>query len=158
LNGALNKTVTDSRLSVRPILGHDADAFELTRVVQEDRVPLELDGTTACLFVRLLVVVQAGRCRTEFYTYRLQADSSRDSWLIRWDYRRDPPLADYAYPTAHVHVNSFFADGAPVAPIHVATPRLPLELVVRNLISDWGVKPRTDDWLTILQESAADFD
>lgn len=47
LNGALNKTVTDSRLSVRPILGHDADAFELTRVVQEDRVPLELDGTTA---------------------------------------------------------------------------------------------------------------
>jgi hypothetical protein len=62
----------DSRLSVTPIAGHDADAFELTRVVQEDR--------------------------------------------------------------------------------------LPLELVVRNLISDWGVKPRTDDWLTILQESAVDFD
>jgi hypothetical protein len=34
----------------------------------------------------------------------------------------------------------------------------PLELVVRNLISDWGVKPRIDDWLTILQESAVAFD
>jgi hypothetical protein len=42
--------------------------------------------------------------------------------------------------------------------VHVASRRVSLELLVRNLISDWGVKPRTDDWLTILQESAADFD
>jgi hypothetical protein len=37
------------------------------------------------------------------------------------------------------------------------TPRLPLELVVRNLVSDWGVKPRTEDWLPILEDSAKDF-
>ena len=145
-------------MSVRPITGHAAgEAFELTRVVNDDDAPLELDGTTVRLFVRLVVVVEDGRCRTEFSTYRLQADASRGSWLIRWDYRRDPPLADYAYPRAHVHVNSFFADGAPVGRIHVATGRLPLELVVRNLITDWDVKPRTKDWEAILDESAKSF-
>ncbi len=157
LNGALNRTVSDSRLSVVPIPGHDGDAFELTRVVEEARVPLELDGTKASLFVRLLVVVEDGRCRTESYTYRLQADALRSSWQIRWEYRRDPPLADYAYPRAHAHTNSFFADGSPLAPIHIVAPKLPLELVIRNLISDWGVEPRTDDWKAILEESAADF-
>jgi hypothetical protein len=141
---------------VRPIVGC-ADAFELTRVVDDEDAPLELDGTTARLFVRLVVVVEDGRCRTEFSTYRLQADVSRGSWMIRWDYRRDPPLADYAYPRAHVHVNSFFADGASVDRIHVATGRMPLEFVLRNLISDWGVKPRTGDWEDILDESAAGF-
>jgi hypothetical protein len=103
-------------------------------------------------------VVEDGRCRTESYTYRLQADASRDSWQIRWDYRRDPPLANYGYPNAHAHVNSFFADGSPVAPIHIATPKLPLELVVRNLISGWDVKPRADGWKAILEDSAASFD
>jgi hypothetical protein len=87
----------------------------------------------------------------------LQADPSTGSWLIRWEYVREPPRAEYAYPRAHVHVNGFFADGAPVARVHIATPRLPLELVVRNLVSDWGVKPRTEDWLPILEDSAKDF-
>jgi len=142
---------------VEPIVGYP-DAFELTRVVNDEDAPLELDGTTAHLFVRLVVVVEDGRCRTESYAYRLQADASRGSWLVRWEYRRDPPLADYAYPRAHVHVNSFFADGVPVGRIHVATGRMPLELVLRNLISDWGVKPRTEAWEAILKESAVDFD
>jgi hypothetical protein len=29
---------------------------------------------------------------------------------------------------------------------------------VRHLITDWDVKPRTDDWEDILEESAAGFD
>jgi hypothetical protein len=33
-------------------------------------------------------------------------------------------------------LNSFFADGSSLAPIHIVTPKLPLELVIRNLISD----------------------
>jgi hypothetical protein len=41
LNGAVNRTVSDSRLSVEPIAGYP-DAFELTRVVNGDDVPLEL--------------------------------------------------------------------------------------------------------------------
>jgi hypothetical protein len=156
LNGALNRTVTDSRLSVRPIAGYP-DAFRLARIVDGSDVPLEMDGQTAWLFAEHVVVVEDEKCRTESYSYRLQADASPGSWLIRWEYVREPPRAEYAYPRAHVHVNGFFADGAPLARVHIATARLPLELVVRNLISDWGVKPRTEHWLGILEESAEGF-
>ncbi len=110
LNGVLNRTVSDSRLSVEPIAGYP-DGFELTRVVGDDDAPLELDGTTARLFVRLAVVVEDGRCRTDSYSYRLQTDESPKSWLIRWEFVRYPPPGDYAYPRAHVHVNATFADG-----------------------------------------------
>jgi hypothetical protein len=157
LNGALNRTVSDSRLSVRPIAGY-LDAFELARVVNEDDVPLDLDGTALRLFVKQVVVIENGRCRTESYSYRLQTDVSRGSWLMRWEYVREPSEVNYAYPRAHVHVNGRFPNDAPIGALHIPTRRVPLELVVRHLISDWGVKPRTDDWLTILQESTADFD
>ena len=62
------------------------------------------------------------------------------SWLIRWDYRREPPLEDYAYPRAHVHINSFFANGAPMAP-YISSPPSVAGARLRNLISDWGVEP-----------------
>jgi hypothetical protein len=153
LNEVLNRTVSDSRLSVRPIAGHDADAFELVRIVDAGRVPCELDGTAAHLFVRLVVVVEDGRCRTESYAYRLQSGPSTGSWLIRWEYRRDPPRADYPYPRAHVHVNGTFPDGESIGRQHIPAPRMPLELVIRYLISDRGVKPRTDDWEAVLEDS-----
>ena len=72
-----------------PIPG-EPDTFKLTRLVEEDDVPLELDGTTARLFVQQIVVVQDARCRTESYIYRLQTDASPKSSLIRWDYVREP--------------------------------------------------------------------
>jgi hypothetical protein len=125
--------------------------------VGDDDASLELDGTTVRLFVRLVVVVVDGRCRTESYVYRLQTDESPKSWLIRWEYRRDPPVTNYPYPLAHVHVNGMFPDGKPIGHEHIPAPRMPLELVVRYLISDRGVKPRTDDWEAILEESAHGF-
>jgi len=52
-----------------------------------------------------------------------------------------------------------FADHVkPTNPKHIATARVSLELVLRNLISDWGVKPRSKDWEAILKESAKAFD
>jgi hypothetical protein len=156
LNGVLNRTVSDSRLSVEPIAGYP-DAFELTRIVNGDDVPLELDGTAAHLYVRQVIVVADGRCRTESYSYRLQAEESPKSWLIRWEYTREPSRADYSYPRAHLHVNGSFSDGAPAGRLHIPTERLSLELVVRHLITDWDVKPRSDDWEAILDESAEGF-
>ncbi len=148
--------MTDSRLSVEPIAGYP-DAFLVARVVDGDYVALELDGTAAHLFVQHVVVVEDDHCRTESYVYRLQTDASDSSWLMRWEYFREPPVADYPYPPAHVHVNGTFPDGQPIAREHIPTPRMPLELVIRYLISDRGVKPRTEDWLAILKESAARF-
>jgi hypothetical protein len=146
-------------LSVDPIAGYPTDdAFLVARVVDGDYVPLELDGTPAHLFVQQVVVVQNDRCRTESYVYRLQADATESSWRMRWEYFREPPVADYPYPLAHVHVNGTFPGGEPIAPDHIPAPRMPLELVIQYLISDRDVKPRSKDWEAILQESAADFD
>ncbi len=144
---------------MNPIAGHPADeAFLVARVVDGDYVPLELDGTAAHLFVQQVVVVEGDRCRTESYVYRLQADASESSWLMRWEYFREPPVADYPYPPAHVHVNGTFPGGEPIAGQHIPAPRMPLELVIRYLISDRGVKPRSEDWEAILEDSAAGFD
>lgn len=151
LNGVLNRAVSDSRLSVTPIAGYP-DAFEVVRIVDGDDASLELDGTTARLYVRQVIVVDDARCRMESYVYRLQADESPKSWLIRWEYTREPSRADYSYPRAHLHVNGSFFDGAPVGRLHIPTERLSLELVVRHLITDWDVKPRSDSWEAILDE------
>lgn len=142
---------------MRPIAGY-LDAFELARVVNEDDVPLDLDGTALRLFVKQVVVVEDGRCKTESYSYRLQTDVSRGSWLMRWEYVRDSPPANYAYPRAHVHINGKFPNEASIGGLHIPTRRMPLELIVRHLITDWGVKPRTDDWEAILDHSADAFD
>ena len=159
LNAVLNRTVSDSRLSVRPIIGHPAgdDAFDLTRVVEEDRVPLELDGTTARLFVRLVVVVVGDRCRTESYVFRFQEDDSRKSWLRRWEYRREPPDADYPYSLGHLHVRGTSPDGAAIDREHNPAPQMPLEEVIRYLIADSGVKPKNKGWKAILEESEKTF-
>jgi hypothetical protein len=130
------------------------DGFGLTRIVEGASAPLELDGTGLCLYVQHMVAVRDGKCRTDSYAYRLQRDVSLDSWLVRWEYVRDPPPTDYAYPRAHVHINGHFVDGPPTERVHIASRRVPLELVVGNLISDWGVKPRTNDWEAILEQSA----
>ena len=70
-----------------------------------------------------------GHCQTESYGYRLQADDSIESWLIRWEYFRDPPKPDYQYPRAHVHVNAQFPDNRPAGRLHIPSRRVPLELV-----------------------------
>jgi len=133
-------------------------AFKLTRVVDRDDAALELDGTKLRLFVQQIVVVGDKGPRTESYSYRLLDDESLGSALVRWEYEREPTDPDYSYPRAHVHVNGHFADGTPIDRRHIATRRVSLELVVANLISDWGVKPRSGDWEAILEESAKEFD
>jgi hypothetical protein len=156
LNRALNRTVSDSRLSIVP-LDDDGDAFQLTRVVDREDAPLELNGTAARLSVQQLVVVEDGRCRTESYVYRLQADESPKSWLIRWEYARERQHPDYPYPTAHLHVNGTFPDGTPIDRQHIPAPQMPLELIIRYLISDRGVKSKSKNWEAILEDSAKDF-
>lgn len=136
----------------------DSDTgFELTRLVDRASAPLELLGVSAHLFVRQLVEVVDGHCQTESYSYRLQVDETRDSWLVRWEYYRAPPRADYPYPLAHVHVNATFPDSRAAGRFHIPTARVPLELVITHLITEWGARPRTDDWRTVLNESIAGF-
>jgi hypothetical protein len=157
LNAVINGTVSDSRLSLIP-LPEDEDAFEITRLVERARSPLDLRGSSLRLFVRQMVVVVDGHCQTESYSYRLQSSESTKSWLIRWEYYRDLPRADYPYPLAHVHVNGAFEDGEAIARLHLPTRRIPLELVIWHLVAEWGVKARSGDWAALLQDSIVGFD
>ena len=101
LNGALNRTVSDSRLSVEPIVGYPVeDAFLVARVVDGDYASLELDGTAVHLFAQQVVVVVGERCRTESYVYRVQADASEASWLMRWEWPSTQPA-----PTRRRHAS-----------------------------------------------------
>jgi hypothetical protein len=157
LNGVLNRTISDSRLSLINVAG-DSNAFELTRLVDGASAPLELHGIDGRLFVRQMIVVTEGHCRTESYAYRLQAGESIGSWLLRWEYLREPPRPDYVYPRAHVHVNALFPDGSSSARLHIPSRRVPLELVLWHLISDWGVQPKSSDWEALLEASVEGFD
>jgi hypothetical protein len=157
LNSVLNRTVSDSRLSLIP-RPEDPDTFELTRLVEGSSAPLELHGTSSRLFVRQLFEVVDGHCRIESYSYRLQTADHRESWLIRWEYYRDSPRAHYPYPLAHVHFNGVLVDGMKAGRLHVPTRRVPLELIVWHLVAEWGVEPRGKDWMAVLEESIAGFD
>ncbi len=139
-------------------LPYSTSAFELTRLVDRASAPLELDGTSARLFVRQIIEVAGGHCQVESYSYRLQADESVESWLIRWEYYRAAPRPDYPYPLAHVHVNATFADGSSVDRLHIPTRRVPLELVIWHLIAECDVAPRLEDWRGLLTQSIEGFD
>jgi hypothetical protein len=164
LNRVLNQTVSDSHLSVSPVTGDgDGDTFKLERLVERENVPLQLRGTTARLSVRQLVVVKDGRCRTKSYVYRLQADESLKSWLMRWEYEREHPDPDYPYGLAHMHIRATSPDGTPIDahPVdrhHIPAPQMPLEEIIRYLVADRGVKSKSKDWKAILEESAKTFD
>jgi hypothetical protein len=165
LNRVLNQTVSDSRLSVSAIRG-EGDTFRLARLVEREDAPLELYGTTARLYVRQVVVVEDGRPRMKSYEYRYQADESRKSWLIRWEYSRERPRPDYPYPLAHMHIRATSPDGTPIdghpvdrhhIPAGWAGSPTPLEEIIRYLISDRGVKSKSKDWEAILDAPAAGF-
>jgi hypothetical protein len=144
-------------LSLIPVPAY-AGAFQLMRLVDGDSAPLELHGTGVRLFVRQVIVVKDGDYSTESYAYRLQADESADSWLIRWEYQREPLPSDYPYVRAHVHVRGAFPDGKQAGGLHIPTRRVPLELVLWHLIAEWGVKPKQDNWQQQLEASIDDFD
>ena len=156
LNAVLNATVSDARLSLLPF-PEDERAFEITRLVGAARAPFDLLGSPLRLFVRHTVVVIDGHCRTESYGYRLQSDEAAGSWLLRWEYFRDPPRPDYPYPLAHLHVNGTFGRDKPITPLHIPTSRVPLESVLWHLIAEWGIAPRSDAWQGLLSESVDGF-
>lgn len=144
------------RLSLIP-LPRDADVFRLTRIVEGASAPLELLGTELRLFVQQIIEVVDGHCQTESYIYRLQRDEGRASWIIRWEYFRERPRADFPYPLGHLHVNARLG-GDELGGLHFPTRRVPIELVLWHLIVEWEVAPRSADWLSILEGSVRGFD
>ena len=153
LNDVLNRTVTDARLTLIPIPGHDTQ-FSIACVEPDTKwsiTSFALHGSHVRLEISHAVEVVDGREHTVSYAYRLSDGDKKDDWLIRWEHTRHPPKDSYPYPLSHVHVRG------ECAKLHIPTSRVPLELVLWHAIVEWDVTPKTDDWRSILEASLADF-
>jgi len=152
--------VTDARLSLLPIPGRETH-FNLACFQGRERISLSLHGVSERLFVQQAIEVVGEHCQTVTYGYRLQTGDDPNSWLLRWEYSREPPKAGYEYPLAHLHANANFVDSGLAVDrlaktpshLHIPTARVPLELVLWHLIAEWAVTPKIDDWREVLSES-----
>jgi len=120
---------------------------------------MALHGTTSRLLVVQRLHVVDDHCETLSYHYRFSLSDHKASWVLRWEYVRTPETEE-AYPPAHVHVNGSLAlEDLPQLPrLHVPTARVPLELVLWHLITDWGIQPKHGNWRETLEESIAGFE
>lgn len=156
--------MTDARLTLVPIPGGDT-RYNLACVERGERVAFALHGVRERLYIRQAIEVVDGHCQTASYTYRYQLGPDKQSWLLRWEYFREPPRPDYEYPLGHVHVNAEFVDSSagakfrkPPAHLHIPTGRVALELVLWHLIAEWGVDSKTDDWSGLFRQSLEGFE
>jgi hypothetical protein len=156
LNGILNRTVTDARLSLLEV----RDQFILACLDGTRPASFALHGTTMRLLVAQTLRIVDDHCETLSYQYRFSLAEEKESWLIRWEYSRHTPRQDYPYPLAHVHINGGFVpdSGATLSELHIPTRRVPLELALWHLIAEWGVTPKHDDWQQVLAESIEGFE
>ena len=158
LNFIFNKTVSRSRLAVIPHPDGRRNHFVITRLKHKEAIPLELNNASARLFFQQSVKVVNSHCEVLNYSYRYQTNDERQSWLIRWEYVRN--LGVSHHPHAHVHVNAKSIKGR--APkefdrLHMPAGRVPIELIMWHLISDWNVTPLRNKWESILEESIKGF-
>jgi hypothetical protein len=157
LNGVINRTVSDSRLTAIRRTDTPTDRFLITRLVSGAEAPLLLDHHTTLLVQHDTEVnLESGRCETVTYTYRLERDGK---WVIRWEFFRKPPKPSYEYPLSHVHVNT----ATPNCPtkefshLHVPTRRVPLEMIHWHAIVEWGVAGKAG-WRAEIEKSIRGFE
>jgi hypothetical protein len=156
LNSVLNKTATEGRLT---LVAHDDAPLDFD-VISRDRA-LKLNGCRLWLFVSQRVQVEGAKVHTLLYSYRLQTTAAdrRGSWLVRWEYLRERP-SDNPYVLSHLHVRGSLDNYKPPKPLpdmHIPTDRVPLELVLWHLLTDWNVKPLSDAWQGHLADSIEGF-
>jgi hypothetical protein len=78
---------------------------------------------------------------------------------MRWEHYRQRPASN-PYPLSHLHLNGELSHPAPskaLPKLHIPTGRLPFELVLWHLITEWGVDPISDGWQETLQSSLDGF-
>jgi hypothetical protein len=87
------------------------------------------------------------------YRYTYQATAADDSWLVRYEYKREPP-PPYAYPLCHLHVNAnptAYAGEKGFADLHLPCgERVTIESVCRHLVTEHGIGPLSPDWEEVL--------
>jgi len=157
---AINATVSPAPVK---FLQTDRDDFEgfVAHVDGKTPAPMQL-GNGHYLFVyhRLGLRRPERYLTTLEYAYWYQAQTPEDSWIVRYEYQREP-VAPYRYPRCHVHVNAVpmtYQGEKPFPDLHLpAGSRVTLESVLRHLIEEHGVPPLSPNWEEILSATEAAF-
>lgn len=163
MSGLLNRTITDARLSLAHRKGKTFAQFAFR---DEQDMPIAAPLFSGNLFLaasqQLEVRQDNGRWRlyTLEYNYHLLEQPSPDSrWIIRWEYKSHSRLRN-EHPRHHVHLDVKLP--TPVGELnldhlHLSTGWVTLEEVIRFLIAEVGVKPKTKNWDDELLESEKFF-
>jgi len=89
--------------------------------------------------------------------FQYQLDKLGDAWIFRYDYARESPSQ---HPSNHLHIRGTLteqclADKQLLEHIHFGTDRVSFESVIRLLIEQFGIVPKSpqDIWRPMLAES-----
>ena len=135
--------------------------------VRGDGIGTALPLTTkyGTLYMTLLQVLKAEpelarfRLRTHEYSYRLlDQDDPRASAVLRWEYVTDAPPGGYC--RHHIQVRGGIGMGTGIFDMnrsHAPTGWVTIEELLRFLIIDLGVRPRTNNWPAVLAASEKAF-
>lgn len=149
----LNITVTDARLSLR----HSQEVpYATINFRDEDEIAtaVSLRGSRLFLYLSQDLIVEPQRdkswkLRTMAYTYHLLEGAHPDSrWLIRWEYVSKDRRA-MNHPRHHVHLPLKLdtLDGElDFSALHLSTGWVTVEEVIRFLIVEVGVCPKSPTW------------
>jgi hypothetical protein len=150
----LNRTVSHGHLYVV-----EADEYPGQFEIRCGDDALILNGSPVFLWVYHRIAVDDAT-HTQQYSYRVQTERSvRQSWLLRWEYYRTRPTGN-PHVLSHLHVKGTLADREPekgLPRLHLPTDRVPIELVLWHLITDWDVSPLRDRWQAELESSIEKF-
>lgn len=153
LNGVLNRTITDSRLSILTAEGEDT--YQLTRLQNRVRSPLELRPSGWLLFRQTVRVGEKDTIIVVAASYQYYLDVP-DLWLFRYDHELE--LSE-TKPRTHLHVNGTSHQGGDLKAIHFPTGGISAERVIAHLIMEHGIKAKCGQRkaLKILSDSHARF-
>jgi hypothetical protein len=134
--------------------------YDVAYVDQSDGAALTAAKLNKDLYLHVyqdIEVDEDGHCMIRSYRYRLQQTPEPESWIVRWEFTRAKPKPTYRYVHSHLHVNARTSSGGDIARFHLPTDRVPLELVLWHLITEWGVEPLGKEWDSILVDSVKGF-
>ena len=154
----LHKTVVESTARVVKVGSRKTDVAMI-----QGGGPGELVQLTNGRFLRVTIGLglerteNGSRCKTKTSTFQYQSDDTRDRWIFRYDYLREP---NDPHPGTHLHIRGRLSEDClagdqPLERIHFPTRRVSMEAVIRLLIDQFHVPANSPDetWRPLLQES-----
>jgi hypothetical protein len=159
LNAILNRTVTDSRLTL--LAGPHPDIWLVTRYQNGKTLPLELRPSGFLFFRQLVsreidpdpavkdhIIVQEA-----VYTFALTENQDED-WVFRYEWNRSQ--SKQSRPHSHLHIKAVhpvFRD-IDFERVHLPVGRLSIEQILAHLILEHGIEPKAEVRDTIIEELA----